>query len=110
MRSILQPCWLIAVFVFVFGMGLAGGWSLRGTGFGSWILRLVGLEQSHLASPRKAPEVTNSFVILALGQSNAANHGRPRGRAGAGTYAFAADGFFACEDPLPGASGSGGSV
>lgn len=49
------------------------------------------------------------FVLLVAGQSNAANHGELRARTGAGTYAFAADGVYLLEDPLPGASGPGGS-
>jgi len=56
-----------------------------------------------------APIWRDPVVLLVAGQSNAANHGRPRGRAGAGSYALSTDGFFRLEDPLPGASGTGGS-
>lgn len=56
-----------------------------------------------------APIWRDPAVLLVAGQSNAANHGRPRGRAGAGSYALSADGLFQLEDPLPGASGPGGS-
>jgi hypothetical protein len=48
-------------------------------------------------------------VLVVAGQSNAANHGQPRGRSAAGSYAFSVDGLFRLQDPLPGASGPGGS-
>lgn len=47
-------------------------------------------------------------VLLVVGQSNAANHGSPRGRAGSGSYALSAEGVFRLEDPLSGASGPSG--
>lgn len=68
-----------------------------------------------LAPPPKAvplaePVVwSDPFVLIAVGQSNAANHGLPRGRAGSGSYALSAKGVLRLEDPLPGASGPGGS-
>lgn len=56
-----------------------------------------------------SPSWRDPFVLLVAGQSNAANHGQPRGRAGAGAYALASEGLYRLEDPLPGASGPGGS-
>ncbi|MEB3350070.1 MAG: sialate O-acetylesterase [Cyanobacteriota bacterium] len=56
-----------------------------------------------------APTWRDPFVLVVAGQSNAANHGQPRGRSGAGSYALSMDGVFRLEDPLPGASGLGGS-
>ena len=50
------------------------------------------------------------FVIVALGQSNAANHGSTRASGGAGVYAFADGKLYPAIDPLPGASGAGGSI
>jgi hypothetical protein len=108
MRLVFKRCFVIPVLVF--GTGVLVGWHLRGTGFGTRLLRFVGLQQVHLLSELHPPDAANSFVILVMGQSNVANHAMPRGRGGAGTYSFTPDGFFACEDPLPGASGSGGSV
>ena len=55
------------------------------------------------------PVWRDPFVLVVVGQSNVANHGRPRGRSGTGSYALAKDGLFRLEDPLPGASGPGGS-
>jgi|688.fasta_scaffold262250_2 lysophospholipase L1-like esterase len=55
------------------------------------------------------PTWRDPVVLLVAGQSNAANHGRPRGRAGSGSYALSVEGVFRLEDPLPGASGPGGS-
>lgn len=52
---------------------------------------------------------SDPFVLLVVGQSNAANHGEPSARAGPATYALAADGLYPLQDPLPGASGLGGS-
>ena len=49
------------------------------------------------------------LVLVAAGQSNAANYGEPRGAAGAGVYAFAGGRLFQAVDPLPGADGAGGS-
>ena len=47
---------------------------------------------------------------IAAGQSNAAKHGTPRARSGDGTFALAASGIYPLADPLPGSSGSGGSL
>jgi lysophospholipase L1-like esterase len=55
------------------------------------------------------PTWHNPFVLVVVGQSNVANHGLTRGRSGEGTYAFSTQGLFKLEDPLPGASGTGGS-
>src|SRR4051812_7416200 len=50
----------------------------------------------------------STFVFLVLGQSNAANHGETRHRADGNVFAF--DGkLYEAEDPLPGATGDGGS-
>jgi lysophospholipase L1-like esterase len=56
------------------------------------------------------PILRDPFVLIAAGQSNAANHGTPRARSGQGAYALAADGLYPLMDPLPGASGHGGSI
>jgi hypothetical protein len=53
---------------------------------------------------------TRRLVLVATGQSNAANYGEPRGAAGAGVYAFAGGRLFQAVDPLPGADGTGGSI
>jgi hypothetical protein len=87
----------------------AGVFSQRSGSLGRLVARL---------SPRSlapqplgdGPRWRMPFVLIAAGQSNAANHGRPPGRAGEGTYALAADGLYPLTDPLPGASGQGGSV
>ena len=57
----------------------------------------------------KSPVWRNPFALVVVGQSNVANHGRPRCRSGTGSYAVSLNGVFLLEDPLPGASGSGGS-
>ena len=63
----------------------------------------------HPQVPVASPSWRDPFVLVVAGQSNAANHGSPRARAGGSSYAFSVDGLFRLEDPLPGASGPGGS-
>ncbi|MEY2881705.1 MAG: hypothetical protein RLZZ15_4085 [Verrucomicrobiota bacterium] len=69
--------------------------------------------------PASAPRTTadlaalpraRRLVVVAVGQSNAANFGATRGAAGAGVYAFARGELFQATDPLPGGDGYGGSV
>ncbi len=51
-----------------------------------------------------------SEVWLTIGQSNAANHGEQRFGAARGVFAFDVHSCLPARDPLPGASGQGGSV
>lgn len=53
---------------------------------------------------------TGSEVWLAIGQSNAANHAEQRMTGVKGVYAFDGKRCAPATDPLPGASGGGGSV
>ena len=71
----------------------------------NWLLARA----EHPRAPMAAVVWRDPLVLVVAGQSNAANHGSPRGRAGPGSYALSADGLFRLEDPLPGASGQGGS-
>ena len=64
---------------------------------------------THQPRSLPAPSWRDPFVLIVVGQINAGNRGRPRARAGSGTYAISVDGLIRLEDPLPGASGSGGS-
>jgi len=50
------------------------------------------------------------FVILALGQSNAGNHGEPTSPSHAPVMLFADGKCIMGTDPLPGSTGSGGSI
>ena len=50
------------------------------------------------------------MVALVLGQSNAANHGETRASVPENVYSFYHGQCYRAQDPLPGASGSGGSV
>ena len=52
----------------------------------------------------------NQARILILGQSNAANHGPVRANGGPHCRVFHQGSFLPAVDPLPGASGGGGSV
>ena len=67
----------------------------------------LGIDSTRI--PLEAPIWRDPVVLLVAGQSNAANHGQPRGRAGADSFALSSEGLFRLEDPLPGASGPGGS-
>lgn len=60
----------------------------------------------------KDPDLSNESTVclLAIGQSNAANHGSVRARAGLRSYVLERGSWFPAADPLPGASASGGSV
>lgn len=60
--------------------------------------------------PDPALQDSSTFSILSLGQSNVANHGESRGSAGPSVYCLHAGSFSQAIDPLPGASGNGGSV
>jgi hypothetical protein len=96
----------------LFGAGLATGlyvqhrWPL-----GRW--RQQGESRPTLASLSLSDiarlPAARRLVLVAAGQSNAANYGEPRGAAGAGVYAFAGGRLFQAVDPLPGADGTGGS-
>lgn len=87
---------------------LAGVFSQRAGLIGRLIATLTpkGSEPQPLVQPAHWRQ---PFVLLVAGQSNAANHGQPRARAGRGAYALASQGLYPLIDPLPGASGSGGS-
>lgn len=52
----------------------------------------------------------NLLVLLVLGQSNAANHGEVRVAPEGPIFSFFDGRCYAAKDPLPGASGQGGSV
>jgi lysophospholipase L1-like esterase len=88
--------------------GLVAGIFLQRSGLPAAFWRTVAPEPTPI--PVHGPVVwSGPFVLLVVGQSNAANHGQPRGRAGAGSYAVSVNGLFRLEDPLPGSSGPGGS-
>jgi hypothetical protein len=53
---------------------------------------------------------SSQACILVLGQSNVGNHGPERAQGGPGVRVFHQGSFLPATDPLPGASGSGGSV
>lgn len=65
-----------------------------------------------MASPPRTacPPRGKTRVFLAFGQSNAANSGGARYTAGPDVYAFSNGECFPASDPLPGASGTDGSV
>lgn len=97
--------WIAAIAVATFA---AGAFSQRAGLLG----RLASLASPATSDRRplaSKPTWHQPFVLIVAGQSNAANHGTPPARSGAGTYALAADGLYPLADPLPGASGTGGS-
>jgi carbohydrate esterase-like sialic acid-specific acetylesterase len=72
----------------------------------SAVPRLAGRTPADLARLSRS----RRLVLVATGQSNAANFGEPRGAAGAGVYAFANGQLWIATDPLPGGDGFGGSI
>ena len=102
-RLIHGRLWLTLPLAFVLGM-LAQRQGIPG----SLHLFLSPIAETH-SSLLEEPTWRDPVVLLVVGQSNAANHGLARGRAGSGSYALSPEGVFRLEDLLPGASGSGGS-
>lgn len=88
--------------------GVLAGIALQRSGLPAAVWRALAIPQKTV--PLAEPFVwSDPLVLIAVGQSNAANHGLPLGRAGSGSYALSAKGVFRLEDPMPGASGTGGS-
>lgn len=97
----------------VFALGLVAGVYLQHR----WPL---GRWREHIARPPVPVSVTladiaaipdgRRLVIVVAGQSNAANHGQPRARAGAGVYAYHEGRLYPAADPLPGGTQVGGSI
>ena len=52
----------------------------------------------------------NTLIILAFGQSNAANYGQTRYRPAGAVFSFYQGRCYRAADPMPGADGGGGSV
>ncbi len=61
-------------------------------------------------SNRPSLKNESTYCLLALGQSNAANHGSTRANAGGNAYVLSRGTWFPAVDPIPGASSLGGSV
>ena len=74
--------------------------------------RVSGIQQprasDEIPCPKSAPDMP-PLVILALGQSNGGNHGSTRGKSPVGALWFEGR-CYPVADPLPGATGSGGSI
>jgi len=64
----------------------------------------------HAQIPCAELAATRPLVLLALGQSNAGNHGAPSARAAAPVTLIAEGKCLTAADPLPGATGTGGSI
>lgn len=94
---------------------LAAGW-------GAWTWWRAGKElRRPLASPAQpGPQHTaldcarlpreRLMIVLVLGQSNSANHAESRASGGPGVYSWHEGRCYDAQDPLPGASGDGGSL
>lgn len=99
--------------VATFGLGLVAGVYLQHR----WPL---GRWREHIAQPPVPVSTTladiaaipapRRLVIVVAGQSNAANHGHPPARAGAGVYAYHEGRLYPASDPLPGGTRFGGSI
>jgi len=97
----------IGLLVCVFGAGVL----VTKQGIFGKIQRLINSEPPLISIERPSGlNDDNTYCVVVAGQSNAASHGLPRGRAGNGCFALTVSGWFAGEDPWPGSSGNGGSV
>ncbi len=77
------------------------------------ILSASAVAQGHASKHERPLSVLSgkkTFVLLTLGQSNAANHGETKRRSVESVFAFDKSKLYDAEDPLPGATGDGGSV
>jgi hypothetical protein len=106
----------IALFLAGFGGGV---FIQKYHGVGSWARSFASPpppSPTLAPGPVEAPEVplaelpSNAMVALVFGQSNSANHGGTPRRAGPQVYSFAEGRLYHAQDPLPGASGTRGSV
>lgn len=77
----------------------------------------VAARMEQIVSSGKSPEIpctevaaSRPLVLLALGQSNAGNHGSPSARAFEPVILFAEGKCIKTTEPLPGATGTGGSI
>lgn len=95
--------------VFAFGFGV-GVFFQKVVGVGRIVSHLNRPPVHEPILPLPIPDYETCFGVLAIGQSNAANHGCCRGRAGIQIYALHEDNYYTAVDPMPGGSGSGGSV
>jgi hypothetical protein len=68
------------------------------------------LTYSKTLEEHRCPNMQGTAIILVVGQSNAANYVTSRHRASAAVYSFFDGKCFRGFDPLPGATGDGGSV
>ena len=64
----------------------------------------------HAQIPCSEVAAARPLVLLALGQSNAGNHGAPSARAAAPVTLIAEGKCLTAADPLPGGTGTGGSI
>jgi hypothetical protein len=90
--------------------GVAAGIELQRRGVLGIIQRIVWPPKPIEHIPIPPPRSAQKYTFLVMGQSNVANHGSVKSKAGKGTFAADAKAFYALADPLPGASGQGGSV
>jgi hypothetical protein len=96
---------LVTVFLVAFAFGLVS----------YPILRSVRDAIAHWANKTESATGTSAqfrappYVILVLGQSNAANHAQTRTAADSSHYSFYSSKFYPLVDPLPGCTGNGGS-
>lgn len=85
-------------------------WWARRPSPDSELTPIAGLTALHREVDCGSIERSRLLVLLVLGQSNAANHGQTRAGPAAGVFGFHEGRCFEAADPLPGASGDGGSV
>lgn len=97
------------------GLGLAAAWQVSGLHLGDTEERRLAQRLPDFARAAALPPCAGAdqaaLRLLILGQSNAANHGAPAENDGRPTLdLWTPQGCVQATDPLPGGSGSGGSI
>lgn len=99
------------------GLGVAlaaAGWAWIGWKAGEELRRELAppapVQGFHRAVDCEGLPRERRMVVLVLGQSNSANHVESRAEGGPGVYTWHAGRCYEASDPLPGASGGGGSL
>jgi hypothetical protein len=96
--------------LFSLATGIALGIAVQRYGLVGKMKELLLVPPQRSRSASRPDPAKRCLTLLCLGQSNAANFGDVRSSGGSGTFAFCQGKYFACDDPMPGAGGDGGSV
>lgn len=108
MRRLALPA-VVVMLVGAAGWFAMHGWGDAASRTGHVERKLALIQQGIAEAQRDCGDLSSTRIFLVLGQSNAANHGDPRGASEHGAVWWEGQ-CFALADPVPGGTGSGGSV